>query len=118
VAANFPAGRSVLHFRLDGAPPRRRYRWIVVERRKEVDVSMTDPGHPVTLTVTTKLRTLVDLLLEEADIGEVLRQGLLVLQGDRQLARRFETLFDFEGGAGSFTGSEGHHQQIVGAGRG
>jgi hypothetical protein len=104
VAARFPAGRSVLHFRLEGAPSRRRYWWIVVERREEVDVCMTDPGHPVTLTVTAKARALVDLLMEDAELGESLRQGLLVLEGDRELARRFETLFDFEGGSGSFTG--------------
>jgi DNA-binding HxlR family transcriptional regulator len=109
VAARFPAGRSVLHFRLEGAPPRRRYWWIVVERREDVDVCMTDPGHPVTLTVTAKARAIVDLLMEDAELGESLRQGLLVLEGDRELARRFETLFDFEGGSGSFTGGAVPH---------
>ncbi len=44
--------------------------------------------------------------LEDAGLADVLRQGLLVVEGERALARRFETLFDFEGGSGSFTGVE------------
>jgi DNA-binding HxlR family transcriptional regulator len=62
LAASFPPGRTVMHFQLDGAPPQRRYWWIVVQRggEEDVDVCLTDPGHPVTLTVTAKLRTLVD----------------------------------------------------------
>lgn len=104
VAARFPSQRSVMHFRLEGAPPRRRYWWIVVERQEEVDVCMTDPGHPLTLTVTAKPRVWVDLLMEEVELGEVLRQGRIEVDGDRALARRFETLWEFEGSAASFTG--------------
>jgi DNA-binding HxlR family transcriptional regulator len=111
VAASFPAGRTVLHFRLDGAPPKRRYWWIVVQRGEEedVDVCLTDPGHPVTLTVMAKLRTLVDLLMGDAELAESLRRGLVVVEGGRELARRFEGLFDFEG-TESFTGArqDGH----------
>jgi ubiquinone biosynthesis protein UbiJ len=50
--------------------------------------------------VTATLRTLVDVLAEDAELGESLRQGLLLLEGDRELARRFETLFAFEEGSG------------------
>ena len=97
VAASFPPGRTVLHFRLDGAPPRRRYWWVVVQRGEgeDVDVCMTDPGHPVTLTVTAKLRTLVDLVMGDAELAEALRGRLLAVEGDRELARRVETLLDF-----------------------
>jgi DNA-binding HxlR family transcriptional regulator len=100
--ARFPPGRTVLHFQLEGEPRQRRYWWIVVEpdADPDVDVCRTDPGHPVTLTVTATLRTLVDLLAEDAELGESLRQGLLLLEGDRELARRFETLFAFEEGSG------------------
>ena len=44
----------MLHFHLDGEPRLRRYWWIVVQPGDEdaVDVCRTDPGHPVTLTVT------------------------------------------------------------------
>lgn len=104
VVAGFPPGRAVLHVRLEDAPSQRRYWWIVVQQGEEVDVCMTDPGHPVTLTVTARQRTLVDLLLEEAELGDALRSGLVAVEGDRELARRFEELFDFAGGADSFTG--------------
>jgi DNA-binding HxlR family transcriptional regulator len=105
VPAEFPAGRTVLHLRLDGEPQRRRYWWIVVEPggEDEVDVCLADPGYPVTLTVTARLRTLVDVLMGDAKLAEALQQGLLLMEGDRGLARRFEDLFEF-GGSDSFTG--------------
>lgn len=98
----FPAGRTVMHFRLEGEPSRQRYWWLVVDASAEtdVDVCRADPGHPVTLTVTTTVRAMADLLGENAELGESLRRGLLQLDGDRELARNFETLFAFEAGSG------------------
>jgi DNA-binding MarR family transcriptional regulator len=116
----FPPGRTVLHVRLEGAPPKRRYWWIVVQSGEveDVDVCLTDPGHPVTLTVTAKLRTLVDVLMGDEKLAKALRQGLLVVEGERELARRFETLFEFEG-SGSFAGgmqreAEARAEELVG----
>ena len=105
VAAQFPRGRTVLHFKLDGAPRLRRYWWIVVQGgdAEDVDVCYTDPGHPVTLTVTAPLRTMVDVLMGDAKLAGARRQGSVVVEGDRELARRFERLFEF-GGSESFTG--------------
>ena len=104
VPAGFPPGRTVLHVRLDGEPSRQRYWWIVVQRgnAEDVDICRSDPGHPVALTVTAKLRTLVDLLMGDAELAESLRRRLVLVEGERELARRFETLFTFEG-AESFT---------------
>ena len=105
VISEFPFGRSVVHFRLDGLPSSRRYWWLVVERggSDEVDICMADPGHPVTLTVSAQLRVLVDVLMHDTTLAAALRQGAIVLEGDRDLARRFEALFDFSGPK-SFTG--------------
>jgi hypothetical protein len=91
--------------RLDGPPSNRRYWWLVVERggSEEVDVCMADPGHPVTLTVSARLRVLVDVLMHDTTLAAALRQGTIALQGDRDLARRFEALFDFSGPK-TFTG--------------
>ena len=110
-------GRTVLHFQLEGEPRQRRYWWIVVQRDADpdVDVCRTDPGHPVTLTVTAALRSLVDLLMQDAEIGESLRRGLLVLDGEPELARRFETLFAFEEGSGILPGGGRQEQRRVGA---
>jgi DNA-binding HxlR family transcriptional regulator len=105
VTAEFPFGRSVVHFRLDGPPSNRRYWWLVVERggSEEVDVCMADPGYPVTLTVSAQLRVLVDVLMHDTTLAAALRQGTIALHGDRDLARRFEALFDFTGPK-TFTG--------------
>src|SRR5262249_54876567 len=104
LTAAFPPGRTVLHFRLEGAPRLRRYWWIVVQNgdEEDVDVCLKDPGHPVTLTATGNLRTLVDVLMGDAKLVDVLRTGQLVLEGDRELARRFGALFEFNE-AKSFT---------------
>lgn len=103
----FPAGRTVVHFRFEGQPRLRRYWWIVVERGGEhepdVDVCMADPGHPVTLTVTATLRTLVDVLMGDTKLGAALSEGLIVVDGERDLARRFGALFEFDGSE-SFAG--------------
>jgi DNA-binding HxlR family transcriptional regulator len=104
VPAQFPPGRTVLHVLLDGAPRPRRYWWIVVQRNPEdVDVCMTDPGHPVALTITAKLRAMVDVLMGDAQLADSMRQRLIAVEGERQLVRRFERLFDFSR-RGSFTG--------------
>jgi ubiquinone biosynthesis protein UbiJ len=63
---------------------------------EDVDVCFADPGHPVTLTVTAKLRTMVDVLMGDEKLAKALRQGAVVVEGDRELARRFQTLFEFD----------------------
>jgi DNA-binding HxlR family transcriptional regulator len=114
----FPTGRTVVHIRLEGEPRLRRYWWIVVLRgdgdeEHDVDVCMTDPGYPVTLTVTAKLRTLVDVLMGDAKLGLALRRGLVQVEGDRALAGRFEGLLEFSDATShSFTGGA---RQVVGA---
>jgi DNA-binding HxlR family transcriptional regulator len=116
VEASFPSGRTVLHFQLEGAPPQRRYWWMVVLRTDDadVDVCLTDPGHPVTLTVTAKLRALVDLVMGDAELADSLRRRLVLVEGERELARRFGALFDFESGADSFTGGVRHDRNGAG----
>ena len=117
VPASFPSGRTVLQFQLDGVPPRRRYWWIVVLRGQEedVDVCYSDPGHPVTLTVTAKLRTLVDLLMGDAELAESLRRRLVLVEGESKLSRRFQALFTFEGGGDSFTTEAPHAAGMLSA---
>ena len=99
VISEFPFGRTVVHFRLDGLPSHRRYWWLVVERggSEEADICMADPGHPVTLTVSAHIRALVDVLMHDTSLAAALRQGAVTLNGDRDLALRFEALFDFSG---------------------
>jgi DNA-binding HxlR family transcriptional regulator len=114
--ARFPPGRTVVYFRLEDAPPRRRHWWLVVQPGEETDVCYTDPGHPVTLTVTATARALVDLLMANADLSDSLRGGLVGVEGARGAVRQFETFFDFEGGAASFAGGVPRMEQLVGDG--
>jgi DNA-binding HxlR family transcriptional regulator len=106
----FPHGRTVVHFQLEGEPRVRRYWWIVVLRAEaeedhDVDVCMTDPGYPVTLTVSATLRTLVDVLMGDALLGTALRKGTVTVEGERELARRFAGMLTFDpADAHSFTG--------------
>ncbi|HKU62343.1 MAG TPA: helix-turn-helix domain-containing protein [Gemmatimonadales bacterium] len=99
VTSEFPFGRTVVHFRLEGLPSNRRYWWLVVERgvTEEVDICMADFGHPVALTVAAPLRVMVDVLMHDTTLAAARRQGAITLSGDRDLARRFESLFDFSG---------------------
>jgi DNA-binding HxlR family transcriptional regulator len=103
----FPAGRTVVHFELEGEPRPRRYWWFVVQRGEDqdVDVCMTDPGHPVTVTVTVRLRTMVDVVMGDLRWADALSRGLVRADGDRGLARRLESLFWFPEGPQSFAGA-------------
>jgi DNA-binding HxlR family transcriptional regulator len=113
LAPRFPPGRTVVHFHLDDAPRFQRYWWFVVLREEnDVDVCLTDPGYPAALTVTAKVRTLVEVLMGDAKLGEALRQGSLAVSGERDLVRRFETLFQFQGGQ-SFAGDSRQEKEAA-----
>lgn len=102
----FPSGRTVVHIELEGEPRRRRYWWFVVQRGEEedVDVCMSDPGHPVTVTATATLRTLVDVLMGDIRWSDALGRGLVRIKGDPALTRQFESLFRFQEGPRSYAG--------------
>jgi DNA-binding HxlR family transcriptional regulator len=70
-----PDGRTVLHFRFPDVPRPAAWWWLVVDA-EGVDVCDVDPGHAVTLTVTTPLRTLVDLWRGETDWPGARARGL------------------------------------------
>lgn len=73
-----PDGRTVLHFQFLEVPKTaNRWWWLVVDE-EGVDVCDTDPGHPVTVTVVTPLRALVDLWRGELSWAEAAQRGLRV----------------------------------------
>jgi hypothetical protein len=62
---------------------------------EDVDICLNAPGHPVTLSIQTGGRILVDVLMQNTTLMEASRQGLVLFEGDRELARRFDHLFEF-----------------------
>ena len=91
-AAAAPGDRTVVHFRLRGAP-RGKGRWWLVFDRGEVDLCLADPGHEVDLHVTAPLRTLVDVWMGREPLTRAVRSGAVELDGSRDQVRAFTAWF-------------------------
>lgn len=81
-----PSARTTIEFIFgDRAPPERNY-WLVVERDREVDLCMVDPGFDVDLYVSTDLRTLTELWLGYSNWSRAMGSGALRLTGTAERA--------------------------------
>lgn len=81
-----PRARTTIEFIFnDRAPPERTY-WLVVERGREADLCLLDPGFDVDLYVSTDLRTLTEVWLGYSDWSRAMGSGALRLTGTRELA--------------------------------
>ena len=72
-----PDERTVLQFRFPEVPRPGAWWWLIIDNHS-VDVCDVDPGHPVTVTVTTPLRTLVDLWRGEVSWAQATHLDLRV----------------------------------------
>lgn len=70
-----PDGRTVLHFRFPDVSRPSAFWWLVVDG-DGVDICDVDPGHDVTVTVASPLRTLVDLWRGEINWAGAGRNGM------------------------------------------
>lgn len=75
--------RFVLHVRFSDDP--RRF-WVVVERGAP-SVCMTDPGHPVDLTIVSDVAGLYAVWLGRLSLPAALRSGRVVLEGRSAVTR-------------------------------
>ncbi len=81
-----PRARTTIEFIFnDRAPPERTY-WLVVERGREADLCLLDPGFDVDLYVSTDLRTLTEVWLGYSDWSRAMGSGALRLTGTHELA--------------------------------
>ncbi len=80
-----PDGRTVLHVQFSDVPRPAAWWWLVIDA-DGVDVCDVDPGHPITVTIATPLKTLTDLWRGEMSWSVATRAGLRI-QGP-QWARR------------------------------
>ena len=81
-----PPGRTVLHFTLQDLPSATRDWWLVIAG-SEVDLCDHDPGHPVTATVQTDLRTLTRFWRGDLSWPHALRDGAITVLGPVQARR-------------------------------
>ena len=87
-----PARRTVLALRFPDAARGARDWWLVVDRG-EVDVCDADPGFPVTVTVETSLRRMVELWRGDVSWAQALRSGSLRVSGPERARRAVPSWF-------------------------
>lgn len=88
--AALPVRRAVVRFELTGTRRGMHRWWLVIDAESdEVDVCLKDPGFDVDLTVTSRLRTMVDVWLGYTPVRRALSAGNIQLDGRRDLIRTF-----------------------------
>lgn len=80
-----PPGRTVMHFAFTDLGQSARW-WIVVDGGA-VDLCDADPGHPVDVTLTTDLRTMVRIWRGDVPWVDATRAGRLDIDGTSQARR-------------------------------
>ncbi|WP_021598379.1 winged helix-turn-helix transcriptional regulator [Actinomadura welshii] len=83
---NVPDGRTVILFAFEDVPARARHWWFVLSAGG-ADVCDEDPGHDVSVTVATALRTMVRIWRGDLRWPEALRSGAVDIQGPEPLRR-------------------------------
>jgi DNA-binding HxlR family transcriptional regulator len=81
-----PQGRTVLRFSFPELAAEERHWWVVIEP-DEVDLCSFDPGHPVTATVETDLRTMTRIWRGERTWPQAQRAGDLHVHGPSHVIR-------------------------------
>lgn len=84
--ATFPSGRTVVQFTFSDVRGKGRNWWLVVDA-EGADVCDVDPGHPVTVTVETDLRTLTCIWRGDRGWDDALRAEELHVDGPQAMRR-------------------------------
>ncbi len=79
--------RVVVQLVFPSLPPKRRFFWIVVDAQ-EVDLCLTDPGHPVDVVIEADLRSLTRVWMGDAQFLDEVAAGNIALEGPTSLTRR------------------------------
>jgi DNA-binding HxlR family transcriptional regulator len=81
-----PAGRTVVEFTFADLSGSNRNWWLVITP-DDADVCDKDPGYPVAVTVTTRLRQMTEVWRGDVRWSEALRSGAVSIQGPEELRR-------------------------------
>jgi DNA-binding HxlR family transcriptional regulator len=94
-----PAGRTVLGFTFTDVAGKARNWWLLIDP-EGVDVCDFDPGHPVTASVRTDLRTLTEVWRGDVEWDAAVRSGRLTLDGPSPVRRALSSWLKLSGFAG------------------
>ena len=84
-----PDRRTVIQFLYHELPASKRFWWLVVENRGEVDLCSSDPGFDVDLYVSTDLRTMTAIWMGLTTIKK--ESEKITFTGDRDIANKMQS---------------------------
>ena len=84
-----PDRRTVIQFLYHELPASKRFWWLVVENRGEVDLCWSDPGFDVDLYVSTDLRTMTAIWMGLTTIKK--ESEKITFTGDRDIANKMQS---------------------------
>ena len=91
-----PAGRTVISFSFPDVSPRTRNWWLVITP-EDADVCDTDPGYPVSVTITAALRTMTQIWLGDLGWPDALHAAAITINGPAPLRRAVPNWFTLSG---------------------
>ena len=84
--------RVVVQLIFPSAPAKRRFYWVIVDTQ-EIDLCLTDPGHPVDVVIEANLRSLTQVWMGDVQFVDEVAAGRIVLRGPAKLTRRIPAWF-------------------------
>jgi DNA-binding HxlR family transcriptional regulator len=84
-----PEGRTVIQFMYPELPSSKRFWWLLVEKKGEVDLCWSNPGFEVDLYVTTNLRTMTSIWMGHTTVEK--EKEKISLEGSRAVASKMQT---------------------------
>lgn len=91
-----PDRRTVVLFHFSDLPRSAQDWWLVIDQG-DADVCDADPGHPVAVTVTSGLRSMVEIWRGDVTWSNALRAGAVEVQGPEALRRAVPGWFTLSG---------------------
>ena len=83
-AGVFGPGRVTVYFEFTDMPKGKRH-WWVVNDRGTVDLCLTDPGHPVDISIITDMRTIVQFWFGKLSLDAAVRSDRMEIAAPRRL---------------------------------